>query len=77
MQTLGIFYVCKSRQGGRIWKRVEREEKRAKSGWVEGVGEQRKEIYEIAGKKSENLDGGWLMKEGILDGDGASPKIGW
>lgn len=77
MQTLGIFYVCKSRQGGRIRKGVERERKKAKGGWVEGVGKEGKEIYEIADKKSETWMEGWLMKEGILDGDGASPKIGW
>lgn len=42
MQTLGIFYVCKSRHGGMIRKGSEREKKREKKGWVVGVGEGKK-----------------------------------
>lgn len=50
-----------------VWEGSERESKREKNGWVVGVGEGGKQIYELAEKKSERLDGGWLMKEGILE----------
>lgn len=61
-----------------VWEGSERKNKRAKSGCGWDVGEGGKEIRVTTVEREQEMDGGWLMKEGILElGDGASPKQGW